>query len=176
MEKPELPKTFIDAAGRSWTVTIVWSTCKRLKDLAGVTVDGLIVKKPDKDSDALSPFLALITDFEALTGALYAVLKPDCDKLSPALSLDDFRDGIYGDVVTEARNAFAQALHDFSHGPQKAMLAGAILMGLKAEQKAQAKIPALMAAAETKLDADLAALSIDTPSNPPSSPAPASAE
>jgi hypothetical protein len=134
MDEDDLPKTFTDSAGRTWTVSIVWSTCKRIKDVAGLDINSL-VSDGKKGKDPVSPFTQLMTDFEAMTSVLYAIFKPECDKLELPLTLDDFRDGINGNAVIDARNALAQAIHDFFPDPQRNMLGWAIKTGIATERK-----------------------------------------
>jgi hypothetical protein len=183
MEKPDLPKTFTDSLGRAWTVTIVWSTCKRIKDIAGVVVDDLILKK--KGEDPLSPFVKLVTDPEALLAVLWAICKPQCD--AAKIELGDFCDGIVGNTLIDAKNAFCQALYDFFPDPQKSILGGAIAMGIKHEAKAMAKLESegtkLQAAAMARLDQEISTIdlvpdflsklqSFDAPASAASTPTP----
>jgi hypothetical protein len=155
MEKPDLPKTFADSLGRSWTVTITWSTCKRIKDIADVVVDDLVQKA--KGEDPLTPFVQLVTDYERLLAVLWAILKPECDKAK--IDLDSFCDGIIGNSLIDAKNAFCQALYDFFPDPQKSILGGAIQMGIRHEAKAMAKLESegtkLQAAAMQRLDQEI---------------------
>ena len=111
----DFPKTFTDAIGRRWTVDISVGTLPRLKSVAGVVLDDLVPKKLDMGDKALGPFADFLSDPVAILQAVYAVCKPQIDKLG--LTFDTFAEGFEGDdsvrAVEDMGKALMQAIADF---------------------------------------------------------------
>src|SRR3990167_1952817 len=150
----EFPKTFTDDLGRSWTVDITVSTLKRLKLLCAFSIDSLVSEPDPKSRDmeksaqaAVQPLREFLDDGVRFSEVLYAILKPDADKLG--LTPEQFDDGFRWPALTAAREAFLQALHDFFPSPPKRM----IVRGLMAEMS---RMKILTAAGTKRIEEELA--------------------
>jgi len=96
-------KTFVDSAGRSWTLTVNVDALRRVRQLTGVNpvadlVDGTL-------------FDSLATDPVLLCDLLYAVCKPQADAVG--VSSEQFGQAMIGDAIHDATMAFLESLVDF---------------------------------------------------------------
>jgi hypothetical protein len=109
-------KSFKDTKGRTWLLTITVAAVKRAKSLTGVDLYTL----PD---DGLKPLAELMRDVVKLVDVLF-VLARDPNG-GPPTSDEDFAEGLAGDALGDASDAFVEALIDFfpRAGARKALTA-----------------------------------------------------
>lgn len=160
-------RAFRDTAGRQWSVDITVETIKRVKGLVGVNL-----------LDVVGGELAerLATDPVLLCDVLYAVCKPDADRLG--ISDEEFGRGLAGDAIDEATDALLEALVDFFPKLRRKLLRTALgrLQHLhqRAVELAEKRLmdPALERRLEAMLGESCAApTSCDVATNSPASPA-----
>ena len=104
------PRTFTDAAGRTWTVAINIGAIRRVQKLAEVELGW-----PE-----LKLLHAVCTNTMLLSDIMYALCKPEADKLG--LSQEDFDKGMTGDAIEQAETAFWEAYGDFLPSAKRAAL------------------------------------------------------
>lgn len=97
-------RSFVDNAGRSWTITINVFAVKRVRGLVGVDLYTLI-------EDSLNPLGKLLGDVVTFVDVLYVLCKDEAD--ARGISDEDFGRSLSGDVLDQAMNAFLQELTDF---------------------------------------------------------------
>lgn len=111
----DFAKTFTDAMGRLWTVDITVGTLPRLKSVAGIVLDDLVPKKLSTGDAALMPLAEFLSDPVAILQSVYAICKPQIDKLD--LTFDTFAEGFEGAdsvrAVEDMGKALMQAIADF---------------------------------------------------------------
>jgi hypothetical protein len=102
-------KTFIDNAGRTWTVAINVNAIKRVKGLTGVNLlDVVNGDSGDHDGGLLG---RLSSDPILLCDILYAVCKPEADTRN--VSDEDFGRAMAGDAIDAGTTALLEELVDF---------------------------------------------------------------
>ncbi len=118
-------KTFTDNVGRTWTVTINVGTIKRVKATLGVD---LLEAITDNLTEKLKNDICLFVD------VLYVI----CQKEAEAKNISDesFGEGLVGDVIESATNAFLDELIEFFPTEKKMILKQALMKVNKAEKKA----------------------------------------
>ncbi|MCL2645442.1 MAG: hypothetical protein FWD61_00385 [Phycisphaerales bacterium] len=108
-------KTFVDNAGRTWTVSINVDTVKRVRDLAQVNllevIEGKLLNR-------------LIGDPVLLCDVIYAVCKPEADAKS--ISDVDFGRSMAGDAIDGATTALLEDLVDFFPQSRRQVLSKAL--------------------------------------------------
>ncbi|MCL2641115.1 MAG: hypothetical protein FWD53_09750 [Phycisphaerales bacterium] len=108
-------KTFVDNAGRTWTVSINVDTVKRVRDLAEVNllevIEGKLLER-------------LIGDPVLLCDVIYSVCKPEADAKS--ISDVDFGRAMAGDAIDGATTALLEDLVDFFPQGRRRVLAKAL--------------------------------------------------
>jgi len=97
-----MAQQFTDAEGRVWDVHIDIPTAQRVRRMTELNI---------LDADGKQGIINTVDDPLALAEILYATLKPQADKLTVLAA--DFYKAFHGDVITEARTAFWEALTDF---------------------------------------------------------------
>ena len=99
-------KTFKDATGREWQVTLNTNAIKRARDTAGVNlveiVDGELYGR-------------MLLDPVLVVDIAYGVCKPEAD--TRKFSREDFNAVMVGDAIAEAHQAVLQDLVDFFPNP-----------------------------------------------------------
>ena len=95
---------FTDSESRKWTITINVATLKRVRDLTQVNLF-------DALDDNFKGINALFADPIKLCDVLYAIVKPDADKLS--VSDEQFGAALAGDTLGSAAEALIGGLVDF---------------------------------------------------------------
>lgn len=96
-------RVFKDAAERSWEIAVTVASARRVKDLAGVDLLGLLGE--------IDRYAAFLGDPYARANALYALVKPQADALG--LSDDEFGASLGGDAMETATAALQEELIDF---------------------------------------------------------------
>ena len=103
-------KTFKDATGRDWQVTINTNAIKRARDTAGVNLVEIA------DADAGSRLYGrMLLDPVLVVDIAYGVCKPEAD--TRKFSREDFNAVLVGDSIAEARKAILEDLVDFFPNP-----------------------------------------------------------
>ena len=108
-------KTFIDNAGRTWTVAINVDAIKRVKSLLSVNlldaVEGKLIEQ-------------FITDPILLCDVLYVLCKPEAD--ARAVSDEDFGRAMAGDAIDAGTTCLLEELVDFFPSGKRRLLAKAL--------------------------------------------------
>ena len=102
-------KSFTDNMGRAWTLVVNVATVKRVRALCGVDLNSVIEVEDGKPSAKLLERLS--GDPVLLVDVLYAVCKPECDRLG--VSDEDFGSAMAGDSVDAATQALLDEVIDF---------------------------------------------------------------
>jgi hypothetical protein len=89
--------TFVDNAGRTWTVTINVAAVKRVRALLSVDLYALL-------DDGLKPLAALVADPVRLADVLFCLCKDEAEKVK--VTDEDFGRALAGDAITIAAQAF----------------------------------------------------------------------
>ena len=165
-------KTFVDNAGRTWTVAINVDAIKRVRDLADVNllevIEGKLLER-------------LIGDPVLLCDVIYSVCKPEADAKN--VTDVDFGRAMAGDAIDGGTTALLEDLVDFFPQGRRRVLAKALAKLRKFETAALSAVEVRLDSPELdrRLAADLAALEAEPPGNSsgsapessPSTPAPA---
>ncbi len=139
-------KTFIDNAGRTWTVAVNVDAIKRVRTLCGVNLLEIF------EGDLLG---RLANDPILLCDVLYAVCKPELD--AKGISDEDFGRAMGGDVIEAATAAFLEEMVGFFPSPKRAVLTKALGKLRVLEERALRAVesrlddPRLMAEVEKQL-------------------------
>lgn len=104
-------KTFKDTAGREWEIAINVTTVKRVKAL--LEVDLL-------ESFGTELARQLSTDPILLADLLFCLVKPQADALN--ITDEQFGEGLAGDAIQDATDAFLEELINFSPSPRRGPL------------------------------------------------------
>ena len=159
-------KTFVDNAGRTWTVAINVDAIKRVRDLSSVNllevIEGKLLEK-------------LIGDPILLCDVIYSVCKPEADAKS--ITDVDFGRAMAGDAIDGATTALLEELVDFFPQGRRRVLSKALAKLRKFETAALNAVEVRLDSPELdkRLAADLAALQAESLGNSSGS-APASSE
>ena len=123
-------RTFVDAAGRTWTIAVNVDAVKRVRDL---------LKEDLLDIGNILP--RLMFDLILLCDVIYVICKPQADQLN--ISDVDFASAMAGDTIAAAKSAFLEELVDFfPEQSQRETLRLAIEKSRMFEQKAKEMIKA----------------------------------
>ncbi|MCG3181842.1 MAG: hypothetical protein BIFFINMI_04277 [Phycisphaerae bacterium] len=143
-------RTFTDTAGRSWEVVVNVDTIKRVRDLLGVNLLGIV--EPGNDLvDRLAEDVILVCDI------LFAVVKPQAAERN--VSDADFGKALSGDVIDTATTALLEELIDFFPSRRRAILRQAWekVVKVKARLETEAEEKARILLADPKLEEQLMA-------------------
>jgi hypothetical protein len=116
-------KTFTDAGGRTWTLTVTVSAVKRVRDLAGVDLIGAATG---------DLWARLFEDPVLLVDALYALVKPEADGQN--ISDEDFGRALVGDALDGALGALEEELLAFFPRHQRVRAAASLLAAAEAAE------------------------------------------
>jgi hypothetical protein len=97
-------RSFIDNAGRTWTLQINVAAIKRVRGLVGVDLYKLI-------DDGMEPLAKLIADPVDLADVLYCLVRNEAD--AKQITDEQFGRALAGDAITAAADAFLEELIDF---------------------------------------------------------------
>jgi len=123
-------RTFVDTAGRTWTIAVNVDAVKRVRDL---------LKEDLLDIGNILP--RLMFDPILLCDVIYVICKPQADQLN--ISDVDFAGAMAGDTIAAAKSAFLEELVDFfPEQSQRETLRLAIEKSRMFEQKAKEMIKA----------------------------------
>jgi len=135
-------KTFTDAAGRTWTLTLNLGTAMAVK--AKLDIDLLQPEAPRNGDPDGQPVLTLLGTDEMLLGeVLCAMLEGQF--ITHKVTEDDVRNGFDGQTLLAAQKAFYEELIDFFRSRGRNDRA-------KAVAKQMAMIDAAVTAIETRID------------------------
>ncbi|MCG3178003.1 MAG: hypothetical protein BIFFINMI_00326 [Phycisphaerae bacterium] len=158
-------KSFTDTAGRAWDIVVNVDTIKRVRDLLGVNLLGIV--EPGNDLvDRLAEDVILVCDI------LFAVVKPQTTERN--VSDADFGKALSGDVIDTATTALLEELIDFFPSRRRAILRQAWekVVTVKARMETEAEAKARTLLADPKLEEQLmATLSGGSSGNSPASSA-----
>lgn len=110
--------SFKDNSGNSWKTLVNVTTVRRVKDLTGVYLPGLV-------EDSFKSFNALAEDVIQLVDVLYAVCQPDAE--SNRITPEQFGEGLYGDPLGNATVALVEGIIDFFPDARKRAMLRQIL-------------------------------------------------
>jgi hypothetical protein len=110
-------KTFVDATGKTWTVTINTSAVKRAKETAGVYLVDMVKEESDL-------YGRLLLDPVLVCDVAYGVCKPEAD--ARKFTRDDFNAVLVGDAIAAAREAILGDLVDFFPNPIRSIFRKAL--------------------------------------------------
>ncbi|NLE57916.1 MAG: hypothetical protein GX616_06115 [Planctomycetes bacterium] len=109
-------KTFVDNAGRTWTVTVNVDAIKRVRGLLNVDLleilEGTLIER-------------LIRDPVLLCDVVYAVCKPEADARN--VTDEEFGRAMAGDVIEQATTVLLEELVDFCPSPRDRKNLGRVL-------------------------------------------------
>ena len=130
-------KTFVDNAGRTWTVAVNIGTIKRVRDLVKVNLLEVIGGGEGKLLERL------ISDPILLCDVIYCICKSEADTRN--VTDVDFGQAMAGDAIDSATTALLEDLVDFFPQDRRRVLAKAVEKWRKLETAA-------LAAVEMRLD------------------------
>jgi len=147
-------KTFVDNAGRTWTVAINVDAIKRVRDLAQVNllevIEGKLLER-------------LIGDPVLLCDVIYSVCKPEADAKN--ITDVDFGRAMAGDAIDGATTALLEDLVDFFPQGRRRVLSKALA---KLKQFETAALNAVEIRLESpELERQMAAQLADLAASPP---------
>jgi hypothetical protein len=108
-------KTFTDATGKTWAVTINTNAIKRAKDTAGVYLVDVV------NGDL---YERLLLDPVLVCDVAYGVCKPEAD--TRKFTREDFNAVLVGDAIAAAREAILGDLVDFFPNPVRDKIKNAL--------------------------------------------------
>jgi hypothetical protein len=100
---------FKDTNGKQWQVVITVGSVKRVKEALGINLCGLV-------EDQCRPLGELLADLARLVDVLFVL----CQAEAKAVGLSElaFAEALLGDALSDAVDAFVQALEDFFPRPE----------------------------------------------------------
>lgn len=96
--------TFADSLGRKWEVRVTPAGMRRVKSLTGVNLGTMLANNMQALAD-------LVADPIQLIDVVYCLVKPEADRLG--ITDEQFGEGLVGDGLDGACDAFLEALSDF---------------------------------------------------------------
>jgi hypothetical protein len=154
-------KTFKNADGPEWQISITYAAIKRVKGIIPeVNLAGYADGKPPLST-------RLVTDIELFCNTLYALCKPQCDERK--LTDEQFGAALGGDAIYAAREAFFAEWADFFRGLHQTEAVAAIRRQAELMQKATAAATQTIEAID--IDNLLAETLKNSPANLPASSA-----
>ena len=118
-------KTFTDAAGRDWSFAITINTVKRVRTKCDI----------DLVADDLGETLQRLgSDPVVLCDVIYTLCEDQIEKAG--VSPEQFGEGLAGDAIDSATEAFLEALVEFSPKKKRAILRGVLQKVAVQEEKA----------------------------------------
>jgi hypothetical protein len=157
-------RTFVDAKGQTWGLSVHVGSIHRVRDLVGVNllevVEGKLLER-------------LASDPETLVNVIYALCKPEADKQN--ITDVQFGESLVGDAIDGATKALYEALTDFFPSRQRQLMAKALAKTNQWQDRALAKglemldSPELDAKLEKLLNSSSTSLLGSSESTPPPS-------
>lgn len=134
--------SFVDKEGRSWAVVVNIGAVKRVRALcAGLNILELISmdEKGNTDSSTLDK---LSNDPVLLVDTIYAVCKPEADKLG--ITDEQFGAAMNGDAIEHATRAFLDEVVDFFPEVKRQVLRKVLDATRRFEEEANKKLQAFV--------------------------------
>lgn len=130
-------RSFVDRNGRSWSVVINIGAVKRVRALCELNLLELISvdengKTDSKTLDRLSGDIVLLVD------VLYAVCKPEADKLG--ITDEQFGEAMSGDVIESASRVLLDEVVDFFPEAKRRVFRKVLDATRRFEEAGQAKL------------------------------------
>ncbi|HUS46159.1 MAG TPA: hypothetical protein VM219_09050 [Phycisphaerae bacterium] len=138
-------KTFLDSAGRTWTIAITVDAVRRVRDLVDVNLARII--EPRKAGGEVPLMTDLEDDLLLLVDVIYALVKPQADEAG--VSDEEFGRALGGEAIAAAHEAFWRELADFFRSLRRRPNAAEA----RAIEKQLALVEAALAVAEEKIEA-----------------------
>ena len=135
-------KTFIDNTGRTWPLVVNVATIKRVRALCGVDIC-TIIELDEKNQPSTKLLERLSSDPVLLVDVLYAVCKPECDKLN--VSDEDFGAAMAGDAIEHATSALLDEIIDFFPEQKRLAFKKVLSATRRFEEIAKKRLQALLA-------------------------------
>ena len=130
-------KSFTDNKGRTWTLEVTVATVKRVRALCKVDLNSIVeLDKNNKPSAELLEQLS--TDPVLLVDVLYAVCKPQADKLG--VSDEDFGEAMAGDAIEHATSALLEEVIDFFPEAKRMLMRKILSASRKFSEAAKRKL------------------------------------
>ena len=160
-------KSFTDSLGRAWTLVVNVATIKRVRALCGVDLNSVIEVEDGKPSAKLLERLS--GDPVLLVDVLYAVCKPECDRLG--VSDEDFGSAMAGDAIEQATSALLDEVIDFFPEAKRLAFRKILSASRRFEEMARKRLAAAMADSgfEDRVVSELERLTGLSPNAPESS-------
>ena len=132
-------KSFTDNKGRTWTLEVTVATIKRVRALCKVDLNSIVeLDKNNKPSAELLEQLS--TDPVLLVDVLYAVCKPQADKLG--ITDEDFGEAMAGDAIEHATSALLEEVIDFFPEAKRMVMRKILSASRKFSEAAKRKLEA----------------------------------
>jgi len=150
-------QSFRDNRGRVWGLSVTVATMKRVRALCSVDLYK-VIEIEDTGEPRSELLTKLYNDPILLVDVLYAVCKPEADKLG--VSDIDFGEGMAGDAVDAAANALLDELVNFFPAVKKMALEKALQATRRFIAAKKQQLTALLTDPELdkRLDSELARL------------------
>lgn len=148
---------FTDTSGHKWGLDVTFSAIKRIKMLTDVDLVG--------DRNAL---METMSDDIQMVDVVYSICKPEADQLG--ITDVDFGERLDGETAQKAREAFADAMVDFTHPDRREALSAGIDALMTAERKlieaatANATDPAWQAEIDAEIEHLVKSFRVGSPS------------
>ena len=110
--------TFIDNAGRTWTLAVNVGAIKRVRALCGIDLANIISIEPGKNPD-VTVLMQLSNDPVLLVNTIYAICKLEADTKN--ISDEDFGQAMAGDAIENATTALLDEVVDFFPSAKRAI-------------------------------------------------------
>jgi hypothetical protein len=141
-------RSFIDNAGRTWTLQINVAAIKRVRGLVGVDLYKLI-------DDGMEPLAKLVADPVDFVDVLYCLVKTEAE--AKQITDEQFGQSLAGDSINLAADAFVEELIDFF---PEARARAALRKTIQAGKQVKSKVLDHMEGLVQNLDVDAAASSL----------------
>jgi hypothetical protein len=141
-------RSFIDNAGRTWTLQINVAAIKRVRGLVGVDLYKLI-------DDGMEPLAKLVADPVDFVDVLYCLVKTEAE--AKQITDEQFGQSLAGDSINLAADAFVEELIDFF---PEARARAALRKTIQAGKQVKSKVLDHMEGLVQNLDVEAAASSL----------------
>ena len=160
-------KSFKDAKGRVWQLSVNVGTMKRVRALCDIDLYKIIEIGDDGKAPELLTKLA--EDPILLVDVLYAICKPEADAIN--VSDEAFGEGMVGDAIENATNALLDELVDFFPAAKRKVFQKVLLATRRFQAETEKQLETVLADPEfdRKIDSALKRLSATSGSAPASS-------
>lgn len=134
-------KSFVDNAGRTWTVSINVGTIKRIRALCEVNILDIITidEKNNPDAGLLE---RLASDPVLLVDVLYAVCKDEADKAN--VSDTEFGCAMTGDTIEQATRVLLEEVIDFFPEAKRRVFQKVLAATRRFEEATNRKLQAML--------------------------------